>query len=522
MAEALAIPVHGRLLARRARVPGRGRVGLDARRLRRRDRRAAQGGLPRARTTRGRRRGVRPRRRQAGPTSTPRLAAGPVVGAGCVALPRGRSPTRASRASSTALRWPSRRRPPRARRLLGARPDAAVPAPPDAVANAGPQAGDAAVTLRPMRWWDVEAGVELERELFAHDPWSAEQFWGELAHVPASRWFAVHEDDAGIDGYVGLVRGAARGRRADDRASHRARRGRGSDARCSTRCSPRPSAAAARRSSSRCASTTRPRSRSTRRTASSGRGGAATTTARGTDALVLRRRLARRGGAGMSARRAAGARHRDLVRRDGVGSCAGTTLLADAVASSVEEHARFGGVVPEVASRAHLEAMVPTHPTRVRRTPASRCRDVDAIAVTAGPGLAGALLVGVAAAKALALSLGKPIYGVNHLAAHVRRRPAAARAAARADDGAARVRRPLVAAARAGRDQRRAASRRDDRRRRGRGVRQGRARARPAVPRRAAHRPRGAATARSSSTSRAASPAAATSSGTASTSPSAA
>jgi N6-L-threonylcarbamoyladenine synthase len=96
----------------------------------------------------------------------------------------------------------------------------------------------------------------------------------------------------------------------------------------------------------------------------------------------------------------------------------GHTLLADAVASSVEEHARFGGVVPEVASRAHLEAMVPT----VERACADarvRLDDVDAIAVTCGPGLMGALLVGVAAGKALAVALGRPIYGVNHLSAHV-------------------------------------------------------------------------------------------------------
>lgn len=55
-----------------------------------------------------------------------------------------------------------------------------------------------------MRWWDVDDVARLERELFAADPWSAEQFWGELAHVPETRWYAVHEDGAGIDGYVGL------------------------------------------------------------------------------------------------------------------------------------------------------------------------------------------------------------------------------------------------------------------------------------------------------------------------------
>ena len=102
----------------------------------------------------------------------------------------------------------------------------------------------------------------------------------------------------------------------------------------------------------------------------------------------------------------------------GVGVVRGHTLLADAVASSVEEHARFGGVVPEVASRAHLEAMVPTI-ERACETAGIKLYDVDAIAVTSGPGLAGALLVGVAAAKALAVALAKPIYGVNHLAAHV-------------------------------------------------------------------------------------------------------
>jgi tRNA N6-adenosine threonylcarbamoyltransferase len=74
--------------------------------------------------------------------------------------------------------------------------------------------------------------------------------------------------------------------------------------------------------------------------------------------------------------------------------------------------------VPEVASRAPLEAMVPTV-ERALAAAGVRLADVDAIAVTAGPGLAGALLVGVSAAKAYALGTGKPLYGVNHLAAHV-------------------------------------------------------------------------------------------------------
>ena len=102
----------------------------------------------------------------------------------------------------------------------------------------------------------------------------------------------------------------------------------------------------------------------------------------------------------------------------GVGIVRGETLLVDAIASSVDEHARFGGVVPEVASRAHLEAMVPTI-ERAAREAGVRLSDLDAIAVTSGPGLAGALMVGVAAAKSLSVALGKPLYGVNHLASHV-------------------------------------------------------------------------------------------------------
>ncbi|WP_394162231.1 tRNA (adenosine(37)-N6)-threonylcarbamoyltransferase complex transferase subunit TsaD [Galactobacter valiniphilus] len=102
----------------------------------------------------------------------------------------------------------------------------------------------------------------------------------------------------------------------------------------------------------------------------------------------------------------------------GVGVVRGTELLANAVASSMEEHVRFGGVIPEIASRAHLEALVPTL-RQALDTAGVTMDDVDAIAVTTGPGLAGALMVGVAGAKALALATGKPLYAVNHLVAHV-------------------------------------------------------------------------------------------------------
>jgi N6-L-threonylcarbamoyladenine synthase len=102
----------------------------------------------------------------------------------------------------------------------------------------------------------------------------------------------------------------------------------------------------------------------------------------------------------------------------GIGLVADGVLLGQALASSMEEHARFGGVVPEIAARAHLEAMVPV--LRAALDDAGlQARDVEAVTVTAGPGLATALQVGVSAAKALALALGVPLYGVHHAAGHV-------------------------------------------------------------------------------------------------------
>ncbi|AHW63253.1 O-sialoglycoprotein endopeptidase [Corynebacterium glyciniphilum AJ 3170] len=98
--------------------------------------------------------------------------------------------------------------------------------------------------------------------------------------------------------------------------------------------------------------------------------------------------------------------------------------VSNRVASSMEQHARFGGVVPEIASRAHLESMGPTMTAALddleRATAATgRRRRPDAVAATVGPGLAGALLVGAAAAKAYAAAWGVPFYGVNHLGGHV-------------------------------------------------------------------------------------------------------
>lgn len=102
----------------------------------------------------------------------------------------------------------------------------------------------------------------------------------------------------------------------------------------------------------------------------------------------------------------------------GVGIVRGNRLLANALHSSMDEHAKYGGVVPEVAARAHLEALSPTLDQALREAGIT-IDQVDAIAVANGPGLAGALMVGIGAAKGLAVATGKPIYAVNHLVAHV-------------------------------------------------------------------------------------------------------
>ncbi|WP_022871014.1 tRNA (adenosine(37)-N6)-threonylcarbamoyltransferase complex transferase subunit TsaD [Yaniella halotolerans] len=102
----------------------------------------------------------------------------------------------------------------------------------------------------------------------------------------------------------------------------------------------------------------------------------------------------------------------------GIGIVAGTNLLAHQVASSMDEHVAFGGVIPEIAARAHVTEFLPVLEAALEEANIT-LDDIDAIAVTAGPGLAGALMVGVSGAKALALATGKPLYGINHLIAHI-------------------------------------------------------------------------------------------------------
>jgi N6-L-threonylcarbamoyladenine synthase len=96
----------------------------------------------------------------------------------------------------------------------------------------------------------------------------------------------------------------------------------------------------------------------------------------------------------------------------------GRKVLANLISSQAHLHERFGGVVPEVASRAHLEAINPMIDLALEESGASM-GEVDAVAVTIGPGLVGALLVGVAAAKAIALGRDVPLIGVNHLEGHI-------------------------------------------------------------------------------------------------------
>lgn len=102
----------------------------------------------------------------------------------------------------------------------------------------------------------------------------------------------------------------------------------------------------------------------------------------------------------------------------GVGVVSGSKLLANVVSSSIAQHVPFGGVVPEIAARAHVEAFVPTL-QKALEVAGITLEQVDAFAVTTGPGLASALVVGVSAAKALSVATGKPLYAVNHLVAHV-------------------------------------------------------------------------------------------------------
>ncbi|MBF1735446.1 MAG: tRNA (adenosine(37)-N6)-threonylcarbamoyltransferase complex transferase subunit TsaD, partial [Trueperella pyogenes] len=102
----------------------------------------------------------------------------------------------------------------------------------------------------------------------------------------------------------------------------------------------------------------------------------------------------------------------------GVALVRGCDLLVDRTATSMDQYARYGGIIPEIASRAHLESFLPTLESALDEAGVT-LNDVDAVAVAAGPGLVGSLTVGICAAKALASSIGKPLYGVNHVIGHL-------------------------------------------------------------------------------------------------------
>src|ERR1035441_8849682 len=96
----------------------------------------------------------------------------------------------------------------------------------------------------------------------------------------------------------------------------------------------------------------------------------------------------------------------------------GNLLLGNVVASSMELHAPYGGVVPEIAARSHIEAIIPTIVAALDQAKTA-WSDIDAIAVTYGAGLGGSLLVGVLTARTLAIIYNKPLYGINHVEGHV-------------------------------------------------------------------------------------------------------
>jgi N6-L-threonylcarbamoyladenine synthase len=96
----------------------------------------------------------------------------------------------------------------------------------------------------------------------------------------------------------------------------------------------------------------------------------------------------------------------------------GREILSSVISSQIDIHKKWGGVVPELASREHLDKIDPIVAESIETSGIS-LKDIDAIAVTQGPGLVGSLLVGVCYAKALAFGLNKPIIGVNHIEGHV-------------------------------------------------------------------------------------------------------
>ena len=326
-----------------------------------------------------------------------------------------------------------------------------------------------------MRWWDVEAVAASSASCSRTTRGRSSEFWTELAGVPETRWYVVAEDDCRRRR---LRRACSSVRPRRTCRPSRSRRGRRATA--SARALLDALVAEARASRlhaavrSRCAPTTRPRiALYERRGFERHRTSSAATTATGSTPSCC---VDGSGVTPRERRRAAGPRHRDVVRRDRCRASCAARRCSPTRSRAASTSTRGSAVSCPRSRPARTSRRWSRRSIARARRPASRSRDVDAIAVTAGPGLAGALLVGVACGEGAGAVAGQAALRRQPPGGARRRRPARARAAARADDRAARVRRALVAAARARRDERRAAARRDDRRRRGRGVRQGRAR----------------------------------------------
>ena len=258
---------------------------------------------------------------------------------------------------------------------------------------------------------DVEAIMVLERASFPTDAWNTESMLGEVADTVAGHYLVAVDDAGAVIGYAGLravlgieqadvqtiaVAEAARGRgigRAMLRALLAEAAVRGATEVLLEVRADNPVARALYEAHGFVEIAVRPRYYQPD----------------GVDALVMRAPIAKP---------VVVLGIETSCDETGIGIVRGDRLLANVIASSMDEHARFGGVVPEVAARAHLEAITPALEQAIAEAGITMA-DIDAIAVTNGPGLAGALMVGVGAAKALAIAIDRPLYAVNHLVGHV-------------------------------------------------------------------------------------------------------
>jgi len=270
------------------------------------------------------------------------------------------------------------------------------------------------VTIRPMRLADVEAVTVIEARVF-RDAWSAPMFVAELT-APHRAWF-VAEDAGEIVGYGGVGVFAATDAHLMNLAVVESLRGQGIGRRLLTSIR----GAAAAMGASRITLEVRPSSAEAIALYESA-GFAHEGTRPGyyddEDALIMWGDLETPSELILAIESSCDETAASVMR-------GGRELLANVVSSQIDFHARFGGVVPEIASRKHTEAVVGVIDEAMAQAATALGRerldfaDLDAIAVTYGPGLVGALVVGLAYAKGLAMGTGLPLVGVNHLEGHI-------------------------------------------------------------------------------------------------------